>query len=106
MSPDIPTTQPDSRGLQPGSGSAERPTQQAREDMERAAAQRRAEECERAIAEGRPHQHQTDVVRAWSQMAARAFAQLAENVRDYAIFLMDPTGRIVFWGEGARLMKW
>jgi PAS domain S-box-containing protein len=106
MSPDTPTTQPDGRGLQPGSGSAEQPTHQSREDAERAAALLRAEECERAIAEGRPDQHQKDVVRAWSQMAARAFAQLAENVRDYAIFLMDPSGRIVFWGEGARLMKW
>ena len=36
----------------------------------------------------------------------RAFAALAENVRDYAIFLIDPDGRITFWGEGARLMKW
>jgi PAS domain S-box-containing protein len=35
-----------------------------------------------------------------------AFAALAENVRDYAIFLMEPTGVICFWGEGARLMKW
>src|SRR5215218_6800189 len=35
-----------------------------------------------------------------------AFAALAENVRDYAIFLMEPTGVICYWGEGARLMKW
>jgi PAS domain S-box-containing protein len=39
-------------------------------------------------------------------VAARAFAALAENVRDYAIFLMDPEGVITFWGEGARLIKW
>ena len=39
-------------------------------------------------------------------MAARAFATLAENVRDFAIFLMDPDGIITFWGEGARLIKW
>ena len=106
MPPDNPTPQPDRRGPTPISGSAGQSTQQAREDAERAAAFQRAEACERAIAEGRPHEHQTDVVRAWSQMAAHAFAQLAENVRDYAIFLMDPTGKIVFWGEGARLMKW
>ena len=31
---------------------------------------------------------------------------LAENVRDYAVFLMDPDGIIRYWGEGARLMKW
>jgi PAS domain S-box-containing protein len=39
-------------------------------------------------------------------VASRAFATLADNVRDYAIFLMDPDGVITFWGEGARLMKW
>jgi PAS domain S-box-containing protein len=38
--------------------------------------------------------------------AERAFPALAENVRDYAIFLLDPEGRITHWGEGARLMKW
>jgi hypothetical protein len=31
---------------------------------------------------------------------------VAENVRDYAIFLMDPDGIIRCGGEGARLMKW
>ena len=35
-----------------------------------------------------------------------AFTALAENVRDYAVFLMDPQGVIIYWGEGARLMKW
>ena len=35
-----------------------------------------------------------------------AFAALAENVRDYAIFLMDPDGVIVYWGKGAHLIKW
>ncbi|HYW09876.1 MAG TPA: PAS domain-containing protein [Longimicrobium sp.] len=35
-----------------------------------------------------------------------ALAALAENVRDYAIFLMDPAGVITYWGEGAHLMKW
>src|SRR5215203_2917404 len=38
--------------------------------------------------------------------SSAAFTALAENVRDYAIFLMDPQGVIIFWGEGARLMKW
>ena len=31
---------------------------------------------------------------------------LADNVRDYAIFLMDSNGIIRCWGESARLMKW
>jgi PAS domain S-box-containing protein len=35
-----------------------------------------------------------------------AFAALAENVRDYAVFLMDVNGVIVYWGESARLLKW
>jgi PAS domain S-box-containing protein len=34
-----------------------------------------------------------------------AFRALAENVRDYAIFLLNPQGIITFWGEGAHLMK-
>jgi PAS domain S-box-containing protein len=34
------------------------------------------------------------------------YTLVAENVRDYAIFLMDPDGIIRCWGEGARLMKW
>ncbi|MGZ8376109.1 MAG: PAS domain-containing sensor histidine kinase [Gemmatirosa sp.] len=38
--------------------------------------------------------------------AERAFPALCENVRDYAIFLLDPEGIITYWGEGARLMKW
>ena len=34
------------------------------------------------------------------------YTLVAENVRDYAIFLMDPNGVIRCWGESARLMKW
>ena len=37
--------------------------------------------------------------------ATHAFLALAENVRDYAIFLMNPDGIITHWGEGARLIK-
>ena len=39
-------------------------------------------------------------------VAQRAFVALADNVRDYAVFLMDPNGIITYWGEGARLIKW
>lgn len=35
-----------------------------------------------------------------------AIAALSENVRDYAIFVMDAEGIIVYWGMGAHLMKW
>jgi PAS domain S-box-containing protein len=34
------------------------------------------------------------------------YSLVAENVRDYAIFLIDPDGIIKCWGESARLMKW
>ena len=76
------------------------------EEDEREAALERGEERERAAAEGRPLPQRQRVAQAWSAIAAEAFARLAENVRDYAIFLMDVDGTIVFWGEGARLMKW
>jgi PAS domain S-box-containing protein len=36
----------------------------------------------------------------------QVFTALADNVRDYAVFLMDADGIIRYWGEGARLMKW
>jgi PAS domain S-box-containing protein len=38
--------------------------------------------------------------------AHKLFTLLADNVRDYAVFLMDADGVIRYWGEGARLMKW
>src|SRR4051812_3723437 len=34
------------------------------------------------------------------------YTLVADNVRDYAIFLMDADGIIRCWGESARLMKW
>jgi PAS domain-containing protein len=81
------------------------------EEREREAAWRRGEARERARAAGEgspagesPRGAHTGQARA--SVAARAFAALAENVRDYAIFLVDPEGVITFWGEGARLIKW
>jgi len=78
----------------------------SREEEEREAAIRRGEERERAVAQGYPPPGSFAPAQAWSSIAAQAFAMLAENVRDYAIFLMNPEGVIIFWGEGARLMKW
>jgi PAS domain S-box-containing protein len=34
------------------------------------------------------------------------YTLVADNVRDYAIFLLDVNGIIRCWGESARLMKW
>jgi PAS domain S-box-containing protein len=66
----------------------------APETLERAAALRRGAE---GGAPPSPH---------WRIVSGQAFEALAENVRDYAIFLMNPEGIITFWGEGAHLMKW
>jgi PAS domain S-box-containing protein len=72
-----------------------------RESQEREAALRRGRARRREGAEG----HNPEVGRADPALVHRAFAALAENVRDYAIFLMDTEGIIRFWGEGARLLK-
>ena len=78
----------------------------AAEDRERHAAWRRGETRERERLVGRKAPRASHSGIAPVGVAARAFAALAENVRDYAIFLMDPNGVITFWGEGARLIKW
>src|SRR3954471_2057836 len=76
------------------------------EEKERQAAWRRGEETERARAAGEEPEPSAYAGLATAGVASRAFAALAESVRDYAIFLMDPEGVITFWGEGARLIKW
>ena len=76
------------------------------EELEQEAARRRGEARERARAAGDEPTRGVYTGQARAGVAARAFAALAENVRDYAIFLMDPDGVITFWGEGARLIKW
>ncbi|MDB4951953.1 MAG: sensor protein, partial [Gemmatimonadetes bacterium] len=81
----------------PGGLPAEGPGAPGRETAEREAAWRRGRAEPGAGPAPAP---------AAEGVAHRAFAALAENVRDYAIFLMDPDGIVTFWGEGARLMKW
>ncbi len=78
----------------------------APEEREREAAWRRGESRERERAAGDTPARSAHPGRARAGVAARAFTALAENVRDYAIFLADPDGIITFWGEGARLIKW
>ncbi|MBW3655229.1 MAG: PAS domain-containing sensor histidine kinase [Gemmatimonadetes bacterium] len=75
-----------------------------RESAERMAAWKRGDEIARDPAAAAPRDPYRG--QAPAQVADRAFAALAENVRDYAIFLMSPEGVITFWGEGARLIKW
>jgi PAS domain S-box-containing protein len=43
---------------------------------------------------------------AAARAARLAFPALAEAVRDYAVFLVDPDGFITYWGDGARHVKW
>ena len=76
------------------------------EDLEREAAWRRGEARERARAANEEPPRDAHTGQARASVAAKAFAALAENVRDYAIFLLNPDGVITFWGEGARLIKW
>ena len=68
-------------------------------------------EREAALRRGRARRQDPDADGASSSRrdvwaANPAFAALAENVRDYAIFLLDRHGVITFWGEGAHLLKW
>ena len=37
--------------------------------------------------------------------AAGLYQLLVESVRDYAIFMLDPDGRVATWNEGARRIK-
>jgi len=76
------------------------------EARERSEALKRGARRERERAAGREPPREPYAGIAPGSVAARAFAALADNVRDYAIFLMDPDGVITFWGEGARLIKW
>jgi PAS domain S-box-containing protein len=88
-----------------GSGREER---EAREARERAAARRRGEARRQVRQRGREAAEAPAprVERRAFRAAERAFQALSENVRDYAVFLLDADGIITYWGEGARLMKW
>ena len=74
----------------------------ASETDERRAAVERRREARRARKEGREPARAHDI----PLVSFGPFAALSENVRDYAIFLLDTDGVIIYWGEGARLMKW
>lgn len=39
------------------------------------------------------------------EQGAGLYRLLVENVRDYAIFLLDPTGHVMTWNEGAQRIK-
>jgi len=43
--------------------------------------------------------------RALALYAERRFQLLVESIKDYAIFMLDPSGRIATWNAGAQLIK-
>jgi PAS domain S-box-containing protein len=88
---EAPASAPETPFDTPGS-----PSQERREALRRG----------RARLEGRPEGDRPADKREGVAESNPAFTALAENVRDYAIFLMDPRGVIIYWGEGARLIKW
>jgi PAS domain S-box-containing protein len=94
----------------PATDGGERQTREARErETARTRGEARAHARAAAHAAARtpaapPGWH--GVERRAVRASERAFPALAENVRDYAVFLLDADGVITYWGEGARLMKW
>jgi PAS domain S-box-containing protein len=83
----------------------EQPPAEPLEEHERVAAWRRGEMPTQGPDGGPAPTVEGSATDATAAAAGRAFAAFAENVRDYAIFLMDPAGTIMFWGEGARRIK-
>ena len=124
--PDVPARRPDpsvsrsSHGETSGERDPAGAALRAREARERDAARQRGEarqrarsEAREAAAAARAEAGETTEAPAWHgverrarRAAERAFPALSENVRDYAVFLLDPDGIVTYWGEGARLMKW
>src|SRR3954467_13613382 len=74
------------------------------------ASSRESHERQAAIARGDAQAPEPAYVPCAPKVAGLAadliYTLVAENTRDYAIFLMDADGIIRCWGEGARLMKW
>jgi PAS domain S-box-containing protein len=70
---------------------------------------REAREREAALERARAHGGQDAALCAPDLPGLSAdllYTLVSENVRDYAIFLLDADGVIRCWGESARLMKW
>jgi PAS domain S-box-containing protein len=65
-----------------------------------------AERRRRSIKSGGARPGRASFERKDLNLINMAVAGLCEAVRDYAIFILDPDGVIVYWGMGAHLMKW
>ena len=66
--------------------------------LPKALAMRSPEELEREIAERRR-------VEAGLRQSEERFRLLVEGVKDYAIFMLDPQGRVLSWNAGAERIK-
>jgi PAS domain S-box-containing protein len=53
--------------------------------------------------QGRTHELEAALHRL--QESERSFELLVESVTDYALYMLDPTGRVVSWNSGARRIK-
>ena len=53
------------------------------------------------------HERTRELERALERLgeSERSFALLVDSVTDYALFMLDPTGRIVSWNSGAQRIK-
>jgi PAS domain S-box-containing protein len=72
------------------------------ETEERIEADRRRRQARLRGGTGQHHQREPGDPR----LINAAVAALCEGVRDYAIFVLNAQGVIVYWGMGAHLMKW
>jgi PAS domain S-box-containing protein len=84
-----------------GDGTASDMPAMSPESREREAAYRRGEEIARRRARG-----ELDGQSGLAAQFAPSCASLVDNVREYAMFIMDSDAIIRLWGESARLMKW
>ena len=71
-------------------------------NQSRTAQQRLNAELEEKVA-GRTRELEAALTRL--QESERSFGLLVESVTDYALYMLDPTGRIVSWNSGARRIK-
>lgn len=97
--PGVPGPSPTKGAQKPNAHGAARESQARREATDRGKQLQSARDAGRTVPAHTIARNDLD------DIASRAFAALADNVRDYAIFLMNPDGIITYWGEGARLVK-
>ena len=59
----------------------------------------------RGSGHGDPPDETRDSAQARARAAEQRFQLVVESVRDYAIFVLDPSGRVATWNAGAKLIK-